>query len=73
MRRAILCALTALRADQLADLGLHQLLRDNAHRLADHVSVLIAQHLTNDLSDRHPVRSGHRRPSYPSNLEEVRR
>jgi hypothetical protein len=62
MRRAILGALAALRANQLTDLGFHQLLRHSPDRLANDVCVLIAQHLTNDLSDRHPVRSGHRRP-----------
>src|SRR4051794_26127579 len=51
MRRAILRALTALRADQLTDLGLHQLLGDRPDRLANHVSVLIAQHLPDDLED----------------------
>ena len=57
MRRAILGpALTVLGADQLGDLGLHQLARDRLHRLADHVPVLIAQHLPDDLLDRHPLR-----------------
>ncbi len=55
MRRAVLGALAALGADQLGDLGLHQLLRDRPNRLADHVSVLLAQHLPDDLLDRHPV------------------
>jgi hypothetical protein len=32
------------------------------HRLADHVAMLIAQHLPDDLRDRHPVYPGHRRP-----------
>jgi hypothetical protein len=64
MRRAVLGALTALGADQLRDLGLHQLLRDRPHRLADHVSVLVAQHLSDDLPDRHPVLTGHRRPPF---------
>jgi hypothetical protein len=39
----VLAALTMLGADQLADLTLHQLLRDHPHRLADHVCMLIAQ------------------------------
>jgi len=51
-----------LRTDQLADLTFHQLLRDRPHGLADHVAMLIAQHLPNDLLDRHPVPTGHRRP-----------
>ena len=65
MRRAILRpALTTLRADQLADLGLHQLLRDRPDGLADHITMLIAQHLPDDLLDRHPVLTGHRRPPF---------
>ncbi len=59
MRRAVLGALAALGPDQLGDLGLHELLRDGANRLADHVDVLIAQHLLDDLLDRHSVRTGH--------------
>jgi hypothetical protein len=46
--------------DQLGDLGLHKLLSDRPHRLADHVAVLIAQHLPDDLLDRHPLGTGHR-------------
>jgi hypothetical protein len=64
MRRTVIGALPQLRADQLADLGLHQLLGDSPHRLADHVGVFIAQHLTNDLGNRHPVLTGHRRPPF---------
>jgi hypothetical protein len=64
MRRTVLAALAVLGADQLRHFGLHQLLRDRPHRLADHVCVLIAQHLPNDLLDRHPVPTGHRRPPF---------
>ena len=64
MRRAILRALTVRRADQLGNLALHQLLRDRPHRLADHVAMLLAQHLPDDLLDRHPVPTGHRRPPF---------
>src|SRR5512132_629338 len=64
MRRAVLAALAMLGADQLRHFGLHQLLRDRPHRLADHVCVLIAQHLPDDLLDRHPVPTGHRRPPF---------
>ncbi len=64
MRRAVLAALTTLRADQLGDLDLHHLLRDRPHRLADHVAVFLAQHLPDDLLDRHPVVTGHRRPPF---------
>ena len=63
MRRTILRpALTTLGTDQLGDLGLHQLLGDRPDGLADHVTMLIAQHLPDDLLDRHPVLTGHRRP-----------
>jgi hypothetical protein len=61
MRRPILrAALTALGADQLADFELHDLRRDRLDRLADHVGVLVEQHLPDDLLDRHPVGTGHR-------------
>src|SRR3954454_6171593 len=60
MRRTILGALTTLRADQLGHLRLHQLLRHQPHRLADHVTVLLTQHPANDLLDRHPLGTGHR-------------
>jgi len=46
------------------DLELHQLLRDRPDRLADHIAMLIAQHLPDDLLDRHPVPTGHRRPPF---------
>ena len=63
MRRAVLGpALTALGADQLGDLELHHLARDGLDRFADHVSVLIEQHLLDDLLDRHPVSTGHAAP-----------
>jgi hypothetical protein len=65
VRGPILHPLAALGADQFTDLGLHQLLRDRAHRLADHIAMLLAQHPPDDLLDRH-------RPSpasLPSNLE----
>jgi hypothetical protein len=61
MRRAVLGALPALSPDQLADLDLHQLPGQPLHRLAQHVGVLVDQHLPDDLLDRHPVCSGHRR------------
>jgi hypothetical protein len=61
MRRSILGpALTALGPDQLADFELHQLRRDGLDRLADHVGMLVEQHLSDDLLDRHPVGTGHR-------------
>jgi hypothetical protein len=41
--------------------------------LSHHISVILQQHLPDDLLDRHPVRSGHRRPPISSNPEEVRR
>jgi hypothetical protein len=61
MRGTVLGALAALGADQLADLHLHQLAGQPLHRLAQHIGVLVDQHLPDDLLDRHPVRSGHRR------------
>jgi hypothetical protein len=62
MRRSIFGPpLAALGADQLGDLELHHLGRDRLDGLADHVGVLIQQHLPDDLLDRHPVDSGHRR------------
>jgi hypothetical protein len=64
MRRAVLGAFPVRRADQLGDLGLHQLLSDRPHGLPDHVAVLLAQHLPDDLLDRHPVPTGHRRPPF---------
>src|SRR4051794_16100664 len=61
MRHPILrAALTALSADQLGHLGLHQLLRHHPDRLADHVTVLLTQHPADDLLDRHPLGTGHR-------------
>src|SRR4051812_2486397 len=61
MRHAIFGpALTMGGADQLRHLRLHQLLRHQAHGLADHVTVLLAQHLPDDLLDRHPLGTGHR-------------
>ena len=65
MRRAILGpALTTLRADQLGHLELHHLRRDGLDRLADHVGVLVEQHLPDDLLDRHPVGTGHAAPPF---------
>src|SRR4051812_6066684 len=65
MRRAILrSTLTELGSDQLGHLGLHQLGRDGLERLADHVGVLVEQHLPADLLDRHPVGTGHAAPPF---------
>jgi hypothetical protein len=50
-----------LGADQFGDLDLHQLPGQPLDRLAQHVSALVDQHLPDDLLDRHPVCSGHRR------------
>jgi hypothetical protein len=64
MRRPILRSpLAELGPDQLGHLDLHQLLHDPAHAVADHIAVLISEHLPDDLLDRHPVCSGH--PSVP--------
>jgi hypothetical protein len=64
MRRTVLGALPVGGADQLGHLGLHQLLRDRPDRLADDVTVLLVQHLPDDLLDRHPVPTGHCRPPF---------
>src|SRR5204863_2508499 len=73
VRRAVLRpALAVLGPDQLGDLELHQLRRDGLDRLADHIGVLIEQHLPDDLLDRHPVGTGHA-ALLSSNPEEVRR
>src|SRR5215210_795532 len=65
MRGAVLGpALTALGADQLGHLALHQLRRDHLDRLADHVGVLVKQHLPDDLLDRHPLGTGHAAPPF---------
>jgi hypothetical protein len=65
MRRAIIGpALAAIGADQLGDLELHQLCGDGLDRLADHIGVLIEQHLPDDLLDRHPVGTGHAAPPF---------
>jgi hypothetical protein len=70
MRRPIIGpALTALGPDQLRHLELHQLRGDGLHRLADHIGVLVEQHLPDDLLDRHPVGTGHRWRLLSSHLE----
>ena len=62
MRSAILRpALTQLRADQLRNLGLHQLLSNPAHTLAHNIGVALQQNLPDDLLDRHSLRTGHQR------------
>jgi hypothetical protein len=47
-------------ADQLRDLELHQLLHHQPHRLAQHIRVLVRQHLPGDLLNRHALALGHR-------------
>jgi hypothetical protein len=64
MRRTVLRPLTTLRTDDLGNLGLHQLPRHRSDGLTDHVAVLLAQHLPDDLLDRHPVPTGHCRPPF---------
>jgi hypothetical protein len=65
LRRAVIGpALTEPGTDQIRHLGLHQLACHHPHRLADHIRVLVAQHLPDDLLDRHPVPTGHRRPPF---------
>jgi len=50
--------------DQLRCLELHHLRGDGLDRLANHVGVLIEQHLPDDLLDRHPVGTGHAAPPF---------
>jgi hypothetical protein len=50
MRGTVLGALAALGADQLADLHLHQLPSQPLHRLAQHVGVLVDQHLPGSIA-----------------------
>ena len=38
--------------------------RDRLDRLADHIGVLVEQHLPDDLLDRHPVGTGHAAPPF---------
>ena len=52
-------ALAELSADQLRHLDLHQLTHDQLQRLAQHVGMLVEQHLPDDLLGRHPVGTGH--------------
>jgi hypothetical protein len=61
--------LATLGADQLGHLELHHLRRDGLDRLADHVGVLIEQHLPDDLLDRHPVGTGHAAPPFVRAME----
>src|SRR5581483_3465058 len=42
------------------DLRLHQLAHDQRHRLAHEIPVLTREHVGNDISNRHPLRHGHR-------------
>src|SRR4051794_15843029 len=70
MRRSIIGpALAQLGADQLCHLGLHELARDRLNRLTDHIRMLIAQHPPDDLLDRHPLLTGHRRPPFVDSVE----
>jgi hypothetical protein len=52
-------ALAELGADQLGHLDLHQLPHEQLERLAQHVGMLVEQHLPHDLLSRHPVLAGH--------------
>jgi hypothetical protein len=60
VRRAVRRALPVGGADQLRHFQLHQLLDDQPHRLAQHIRVLVRQHLPGDLLDRHALALGHR-------------
>jgi len=60
MRGTVRAALTQRRADQLADLDLHELAHQPPQRLANKVRALIAAQQLDDLSGRHPLPLGHR-------------
>jgi hypothetical protein len=59
-RHPVAAALAVAGASLLGDLGLHQLLRQPNHGLAQHVGVLIGQHLADQLAHAHPAHVGHR-------------
>jgi hypothetical protein len=52
-------ALTVTGTGGLGDLGLHQLLSQPAHGLAQHVGVLVSKHLADQLAHAHPAHVGH--------------
>src|SRR5262249_48723546 len=58
MRQPFARPLAALGADQLGDLGLHQLLYDPAERLTQEVQPLALEQVADDLLARHPLRLG---------------
>jgi hypothetical protein len=61
LREALLgCPLAVGGADQIRDLGLHQLLADPGERLAQVVDPLPLEEVADDLVDRHPLDLGHR-------------
>jgi hypothetical protein len=53
-----------LSADQLRHFELHQFRGHRPDGFADHVGVLVEQHLPDDLLDRHPVGTGHAAPPF---------
>src|SRR5439155_15241595 len=60
VRQPLLAALTALGADQLRNLHLHQLLHHPGQRLAQEVEPALLEQVADDLLSRHPLRLGHR-------------
>jgi hypothetical protein len=59
-RHPVAATLAVAGASPLGDLGLHQLLGQPAHGLAQHIGVLIGQHLADQLAHAHPAHVGHR-------------
>src|SRR5512132_740310 len=59
-RHPVAAAFAVAGAGGLGDLGLHQLLSQPDHSLAQHVGVLVGQHLADQLAHAHPAHLGHR-------------
>jgi hypothetical protein len=59
-RHPVAAALAVAGASPLGDLGLHQLLGQPAHGLAQPIGVLVSQHLAHQLGHAHPAHVGHR-------------
>src|SRR4051794_13892623 len=60
--------LPALGPDQLADLGLLQLLHEPSQRLAQKIKPLSLKQVADDLVSRHPLRLGHRGAPFDGSL-----
>lgn len=69
MRRTILRAPLAALSTDHSLISTSIFLRDGLDRPTDHVAMLIARDLPDDVSDRHPVPFWPSPASYPSNIE----